>query len=92
MPRRNLFIPVAIGRKQLTNHLKLTFDPVDCQIFMQADFISLFGLLSEHRKEDISVVWDMIILNSKFYSTWEVNTEGLEFKESLGYVGVLCTD
>lgn len=34
----------------------------------------------------------MIILNSKFYSTWEVKAEGLEFKEIIGYIGDLCTD
>lgn len=55
---------------------------------MQADFMSLFGVLSEHWNEDISVAWDMIILNS----TWEVKTEGSESKEILGYVGDLCTD
>lgn len=55
---------------------------------MQADFISLFGVLSEHWNEDISVVWDMIILNS----TWEVKTEGSESKEILVYIGDLCTD
>lgn len=38
MLRRNFFIPVAIGRNYLTNHLVPAFDPVDCQISMQADF------------------------------------------------------
>lgn len=53
------FLHSCCYRKKLTNHLVPAFDPMDCQIPMQADFVTLFDLLSEHWNEGILVVWDI---------------------------------